>query len=70
MPDLDESDTTRAVRRFAELGVETVKQLLANDALPQGQRLLAMRWLASQQQSTGAPSEPAREPKPHHRSTR
>jgi hypothetical protein len=64
MPDLDASDTSRAIVRFNELGADAVKQLLAADALPHGHRLLAMRWLSSQQRSTGAPSEPAREPKP------
>jgi hypothetical protein len=58
---MSESDTQRAVTRFNELGAETIRQLLDTDALPQGWRLIAMRWLESQ--PTSAEREPAREPK-------
>jgi hypothetical protein len=55
MADLSESETQRACERFAELGAETVRQLLSTDGFPQGWRLIAMRWLSSS-------SAPAREP--------
>jgi|AmaraimetFIIA100_FD_contig_31_53530305_length_419_multi_8_in_0_out_0_1 hypothetical protein len=68
MPDLNETDTQRAVARLERLGVEHVRLLLATGGLPEGWfKALAMRWLSSQPTSA-PPSEPAREPK--HRSPR
>jgi hypothetical protein len=44
----DDADIRQVHRRFEELGVETVRALLATDGFPAPWRLLAADWLARQ----------------------